>query len=404
MNKKIFCGLALLGTIAGVFVACGSGDVSKASVEDSTNIAIAETEYANKIDSALAACSADPSCNANAAASSASPVSSSSVVVEPGSSSSILVPSSSSKAVLSSSSVAINFSSSSKVVSSSSTLSSSSSGGTSDGSVNGTCAPVPATISKGESTVWTFAITSPAGVPGITAQAKASFDWTMTGSTEGTASGTGLKTTKGTYAASGSYGASLVVDGNNVKCSELQVNGAAISGCSCKAASSTVDVATGGAATWTVSGCTSLATITGYTWKDATGTSTTGTATLTTKNQTVTPVVSVANDDNTVQAVTCETVKATDSSAPDYVLDSTSSYSVPAGTYSMQYACKADQYYQTPVIAVAPSDGSSAAGTVNGTAFSLSAYGQSIVYNGTTTSGTMLSIVITSGTVTFKCQ
>lgn len=210
-----------------------------------------------------------------------------------------------------------------KVKSSSSTATSSSSVEiVDDGTVNGTCAPVPATINKGESTTWTFTQVTPAGMAGITAGSAAAYDWSMPSSTEGTANGTGLKTTTATYAESGSYGATLVVDGNTVQCSALQVNGAAITGCSCTADAAEVDIAGASAtASWKVTGCTSDATITGFAWSaGVTGSDNTGSMTVSAKGD-VTPTVTVSNAEGTKLDVTCATVKVTDSTAPEYEID-----------------------------------------------------------------------------------
>jgi hypothetical protein len=124
-----------------------------------------------------------------------------------------------------------------------------------------------------------------------------------------------------TYTTSGSKTASLVVDGFAATCSPLQVNGAAITG-TCTADKTTADAFKSEVVTWTVAATSTGATITGYTWTGATGT--TETATLTAAadavGTTVTPTVSVTNDDNTVQEITCTGVKVIDSSAPEYEL------------------------------------------------------------------------------------
>ena len=150
---------------------------------------------------------------------------------------------------------------------------------------------------------------------GITKGAQAAYEWTMPKSTEGTANGTGLKTTTATYTTeSGTMTATLVVDGNTVQCSELQVNGAAITGCSCTADAATVDIAGATAtASWKVSGCTSDAAITGFAWSaGVTGADNTGSMTVSAKGE-QTPTVTVSNAEGTKQEVTCATVKVKDS-------------------------------------------------------------------------------------------
>lgn len=184
--------------------------------------------------------------------------------------------------------------------------------------------------------MWTFNRLSPTGMAGMTAQQNALFEWTLPNSAEGTFSALGKdkgNTATATYAASGSFKATLQVDGNTIQCSELQVNGAAITGCECASASATVDVASGAAsATWTVSGCKTDANITGYSWTGATGSGETATASLTKKGDVVTPIVTVMNDDNTKTEFTCASVKAVDSSAPEYELTTKSEIIfVPSG-------------------------------------------------------------------------
>jgi len=110
--------------------------------------------------------------------------------------------------------------------------------------------------------------------------------------------------------------------------SSAEVVGAAITGCKCAAASETVDVAEGGVANWTVTGCVSQgANITTYTWGGAgvTGEGTSAAASLAAKGDVIQPTLVVGNDDNILQDVTCPAVKAIDSNTPDYVFDKNSS-------------------------------------------------------------------------------
>ena len=109
--------------------------------------------------------------------------------------------------------------------------------------------------------------------------------------------------------------------------SSSEVVGAAITGCKCAAASETVDVAEGGVAAWTVTGCTTQgANITTYTWggSGVIGEGASAYATLTAKGDVIQPTLVVGNDDNTLQDVTCPAVKAIDSNTPDYVFDKNS--------------------------------------------------------------------------------
>ena len=341
MQKKFIYGLAAAAFAGSLFVACGDGDVSGTTSDDDTSAFLNDSAYYGSLkDLAVTACKDSPKCNANA-----------SEIVEPTSSSAadspVTEPSSQSQAPTSSASIPTPLSSSSTpIVNLSSVAVSSSSAGVvtptssaaivDDGTVNGTCAPVPATISKGGSTTWKFTKLSPAGMAGMTKQQNAIFDWAMTGSTEGSFSAKGSAggtAATATYAASGSFTATLTVDGNKITCSPLQVNGAPITGCVCTPDVANPDVASGPATvTWKVSGCqTTGATITGYAWTDATGTGETATASFTEKGQTITPVVTVSNDDNTQEQFTCAAAKAVNSSTPDYEIDGTGS-TIPSGS------------------------------------------------------------------------
>lgn len=331
MQKKLVFGFAAAALAGSLFIACGDGDVSSTSADDESSAFLNDPDYYKTlIESATTACNDDPKCAANIGNIVVEPSSSSASEITEPSSASVSSASMSSASVLppllSSSSPIVNLSSASVITSSASVIVSSSSVEIEDnGTVNGTCDPVPAKIEKGASTKWTFKRVTPPGMAGMTAQQNALFDWTMPNSTEGTFSELGKNggnAATATYTASGSFGATLQVDGNTIQCSALQVNGAPITGCVCTPDVANPDVASGSATvTWTVSGCqTTGATITGYVWTDATGTGETATASFTEKGQEITPVVTVSNDDNTQEQFTCASAKAVNSSAPEYEL------------------------------------------------------------------------------------
>lgn len=359
MKREFLYGIALVTLLGGTFVACGDGDVTKLNPADADNALMYDTTYYNgQISSAMAACEADPVCEAKMNGTSYAQVSSSSseaVTPDPTPDSSA---GSSSSTVSSSSIGSLNSSSSSiTIINPSSTSGSSSSGTISSSSaqesLSGSCAPVPATINKGETTTWTF---SPKGTAGLNLSMTANFVWKLDGSTEQTSSGVGAKTATATYTKADSYTASVVInDTLSLTCSELQVNGAAITGCECTPDVTTADVE-GGAkpatVTWTVSGCKTDANITTYEWTDANSvaTGTSATATID-KKGTTTPTVKVSNDDGTTAEFTCAAFTATDSKAPEYEITDQTGYTVEAGTYSMLYACSsASEYYQPPVV------------------------------------------------------
>lgn len=402
MQKKLMYGLALAAIAGGAFVACGSGDVSGVTSEDKGNVFVYDSSYyVGRVETATNACASDAECAKKANNTVIEESSSSAEITEPGSSSAAVTSSASTEK--SSSSAVINFSSAS-TSSSSTVVSSSSVEIQDDGTVNGTCAPVPATINKGESTTWTFTQVTPAGMAGITAGAKAAYEWTMPKSTERTANGTGLKTTTATYATeSGTMTATLVVDGNTVTCSALQVNGAAITGCSCTADAAEVDIAGASAtASWTVSGCTSDATITGYAWSTGvTGSDNTGSMTVSAKGE-QTPTVTVSNAEGTKQEVACGTVKVTDSTAPEYeILKANDLVTLPkAGSYTISMGATNPGGCQ---IWCTSATGESWSASVNGGAATSGTYHAEIKgVSASDCSGTM-SLELTGATSEVKC-
>ena len=193
------------------------------------------------------------------------------------------------------------------------------------GAEYGSCAPETNPINHGGGTVWKMTKN-----PSVEGQVivNASYSWAFDGgATPATSTARGKTNTETiVYATSGVKNATLTFTPPGgtpvaIQCAPLQVNGAAITGCKCAAAASSVDVALGQSASWTVSGCTSRgATITGYTWGGAgvTGSGTTAVGAVAAKGDVVQASVIVENDDNTKQTVTCPAVKAIDSNLPDY--------------------------------------------------------------------------------------
>ena len=192
-------------------------------------------------------------------------------------------------------------------------------------SVDGTCHASPSRVGKDESVEWVFT----AGVLDETATAAeivayhtlvktSDCEWTLTGSTEKT-----VKTkckdavATATYATTGNYTASMKVGDKTIDCGKVAVVGAPISGCLCTASETSPDVTNGSVeVTWTVSGCTSEASINGYTWKNATGTSSTATARFSEEDESVTPKVVVGNAENNSMTVSCQSATAIYNHAP----------------------------------------------------------------------------------------
>lgn len=345
MNKKLLAEVSLAAIAAASFWACGDGNINQMSGEDEVMLRLyaldpatggPSSELVTLKNDALTSCKEDPGCyvqyqaylngdepvdvnpdpiddpnqgqqnqnqNQNPSSSASrdpfviveKPSSSSMIVVDPGD------PSSSSMEIVSDTTF-------------------------------GTCAPEKATISKGESVKWKFSPNSKfAGFDPVEV-AKSIYAWTTTG---GVDDGTQKSTSSGniTYAASGQFGASVVVSykGANypITCSPLQVNGFPIT-CTCAVDGGDI-TDDQGIATWTAS-CTSRANITGYTWDgtDLGATAETYQHLFEKKGDTYTPKLSVANDDNTVQVVECPAVKATDSSLPDYLFTLEDAIQIPS--------------------------------------------------------------------------
>lgn len=192
-------------------------------------------------------------------------------------------------------------------------------------SVDGTCHASPSRVGKDESVEWVFT----AGVLDESATAAqivayhnlvktSDCEWTLTGSTEKTAK-TKCKdaVATATYATTGNYTASMKVGDKTIDCGKVAVVGAPISGCLCTASETSPDVTNGSVeVTWTVSGCTSEASINGYTWKNATGTSSTAKARFSEEDESVTPKVVVGNAENNSMTVSCQSATAIYNHAP----------------------------------------------------------------------------------------
>jgi hypothetical protein len=318
MNKKLFFGIISIAFIAGIFVACGEGAIEAYNTDDN----VADLTFGNSLDikKSETACQANPECleklNQVQPTSSAEPPPPSSseepVLI---SSSSVMFPTSSSSLITITSSTTIILPPSSStivIVSSSSVI-------TPEGGLAGTCAPDPAIAELGTSVTWSFKKD-----PSVTPQQviAATFDWAFEGGSIESFSGqsaSGISKSL-TYAKSGKHTTTLSINESApINCAPVQVNGAKITGCKCEVDNSSPDVAAGGIANWSVTGCTSTATITGYTWNGGElGAVETSSHVFTEKDETFAPTLSVSNDDNTVQAVACPAATAIDATLPDY--------------------------------------------------------------------------------------
>lgn len=194
---------------------------------------------------------------------------------------------------------------------------------------DGSCAPSKTSIYKGETVNWVF---TPATLNSTSVAEimdyrnivnNSTCDWTLNGATPESSSGkcgSDGKTVTAAYSTTGEFSASVKLGEKTISCGSVQVTGAPLTGCSCIASSTQPDVARDetSTVTWTVSGCHALADIASYAWTEATGTASTATMTFTEKGQTASPTVKVTTAENTSVTLTCPTVKAVDSKAPDY--------------------------------------------------------------------------------------
>ena len=341
MNKKIY-GMMALGIATG-FWACGSGDILQLNGgDDIMNSVIGADENDGAVITDLMTEANCPECFAGGMPSS----SSKKVVVTSSSSSpSVSQSSSSQKTVRSSSSRNPVLSSSSAYVPptpGSSTSVSSSSAKSGAGQI-GTCAPLKSTYEKDEaggSTGVTWKFTRDPSVA-ATQLISASFNWSFEGATPDKASATGANGLSQSvkYSTSGPHTAKVAISIGaavyQVDCSPVQVNGEPITGCKCAVEAGSVDYTAGTPAKWSVTGCSTGAGLNlAYEWNGVPG-ETTYEQTFEAATLAYTPVLRVANDDNTIIDVTCPAVKVTE--GPEYKITSTQDKVnfVKAGSYAV---------------------------------------------------------------------
>ncbi len=193
---------------------------------------------------------------------------------------------------------------------------------------DGTCSPSKTSIYKGETVNWVFTPVSPSGSSVIEMMEYQNFvknstcDWTLNGATPASSSGkcgSDGKTATATYSTTGKFSASVKLGEKTINCGSVQVTATPLTGCTCEASETTPDVGDGDVTvTWTVSGCHPLADISSYEWTGVTSTTSSAAMTFTEKGQTASPTVTVTDSENNSVNLTCPTVKAVDSKAPDY--------------------------------------------------------------------------------------
>jgi hypothetical protein len=197
--------------------------------------------------------------------------------------------------------------------------------------VTGTCSATPSKIKKGEIATWEFRRN---GEASILDQIMAPFKWSFINAKTESLQGNGLNIVNVRYENSGIAKAALVVDGNEVQCDSLLVQGVPITITSCEATSKTVKA--GETITWNVK-ATSDSPIRAYSWSStygkAEGSDTTGrmAATPAMHKQNVTAVVAVTNEDNTTENYTCQPVTVVDTSIADLALKMNEKVEIPTG-------------------------------------------------------------------------
>ena len=333
MKKKLFTGFSLMAVAGMAFWACGDGNINKIDENDNLNAMMYPDSagWDKFLVEQKTACKSNPSCmemygayvqgNEVPVSSAEAIVSSSSIEKDPNADKFL----SSSREELDIDGGDMPSSSSMKIIDDD-PVSSSSEALVVTGL--GSCKPTNSPIDKGTSTTWTFvpnpAKTADSKAYGAMAFAQATYVWNFGDGLSEEAPGISTASGKVTYANSGKYGASVTVSVMNketkltetetIECSQLQVNGEKITGCTCtNSATGTVNFLKTPDITWTVSGCTSAAEINSYAWDGgAAGMEMTFTKTFNAEATSYAPTLKVGNNDNTEIEVACDPVKVTE--------------------------------------------------------------------------------------------
>lgn len=186
--------------------------------------------------------------------------------------------------------------------------------------VNGTCGPTTESVEKGGMATWAFNRTS----GDVFEQIMAPFVWTF--SDGKVLQGNGLQNVNITYEVSGPYTATLNVDGNEITCSSLNVQGIPIDIKSCTPDKTNANA--GETVTWTVV-AESESPISGYKWMSDTLQISESGATASVMGlpsmhkQKIAPIVQVSNEDKTITSYSCSPATIVDPDNVDvkFVLD-----------------------------------------------------------------------------------
>jgi hypothetical protein len=420
MNMKFIAGISLMSIAAASFWACGEGEIYESNDEDYMFGLREPDEWVSLKDQALESCAKDETCSAmyadylanpNADPVEETPASSANQGGQTGTQTSSSSIGGGSDIVISdySSSSSITFADPDPVTPSSSSVE--------IVTGLGSCKPMvdPNPINKGETVQWQFEPNPDMYKPGAKYTqmdfiTKASYEWSFSGEGVNPTTGTGAKSAAITYSNSGKFSASVVVTmpgaaPETIACSkQLQVNGAAITGCKCTTtATGAVNFLETPSVSWSVSGCTSMgATVNSYTWDGGAASAEPSFAKeFSAATASYAPTLKVGNDDNTEIVVECPAVKVTE--GPEYTLkdNKTTIFPITVGSYLMIYGCETSQYHQTPVLVRAPSEAVQV--KVNGTLHSISQYGQEAVFS-SQTANESITVEVVSGSGEILCQ
>lgn len=183
--------------------------------------------------------------------------------------------------------------------------------------LDGTCIPQRVVLEKGEAATWKFMRSTGS----VFDEMVSPFIWTMPDGS--VLKGNGLSSVSMSFDKPGKYVASLNVDGNDVYCEQIQVQGIPITVDSCYADAYAVKA--GEDIKWTIV-AHSESTILSYSWSSTygkvtgNGVSATMTATSAMHKKKVSVNVDIANDDGSMQTFSCNQVRVLDPESVDMVL------------------------------------------------------------------------------------
>lgn len=246
-------------------------------------------------------------------------------------------------------------------------------GSTTGGEPWGTCQAAGVknnAVTKGSNVTWTITPKKVGPIADVTVLGTLTYDWTFEGGSPATVSSGTTKNAATQYANSGTFMTTVKMtigsgESQVVQCPTLEVTGAAVTGCTCKAAKTAADISEG--VSWTVSGCVSEDQNFTYTWSEPFQSVTTAVLSGSVAAKGLyKPTVRVKNGDNGLMDVTCDEIAVSDKNNPDYIIKAVQgdgAIKLPAGKTSV--SLEVDPYNKTVFCTIARED--SPTGAVNGT-------------------------------------